>query len=224
MSTHTSFRGDEPASQRDVEALLSRAQSGDHAAFNELFDRYRERIIRSARVRIGPKLANKVDPEDIAQETLRVAWEHLRSFDARNAPRLIDWLANIARNCIRDEVKRWSSEKRDVDLEVSMRSPRQGDAASTWLPIAGGSGTPSQIVSAEQQKEIYDECLSELREHYQDVILLKQYADMSWDEIAQRIGSPNAKAAVQLHSRAMAALEALLKANGFDLIPPPRPS
>lgn len=219
MTTQTSFQGEGPASQPESEALIRRAQLGDRDAFDALFDQYRERVIRCARVRISPKIAKKVDPEDIAQETLRIAWQHLGSFDARNAPRLIDWLAHIAENCIRDEVKRLTNGKRDIDLEVPMRASRARGAGSTWLPISGGSGTPSQIVSAQQQQEIYDECLSELREHYREVILLRQYADLSWNEIAQRIGSPSAKAAVQLHGRAMAALEELLLANGFGQPP-----
>lgn len=219
MSAHTTFADGESTVHGDTEALLRRAQAGDHAALGVLFERYRDRILRSAQVRIGPRLAGKVVAEDIVQETLRVAWENLGSFDARSAPRLIDWLSRIAQNCIRDEVKRWSSEKRDAAREVRMRVVGPDGGPSTFLPIPDDGGTPSQVASAQEQKQIYDECLTQLREHYREVILLKQYADMSWDDIAKHIGSPNAKAAVQLHSRAMEDLESRLRRSGFALPP-----
>jgi RNA polymerase sigma-70 factor, ECF subfamily len=217
MSTHKGFTSAAPSTSGNSQALLLRAQAGDKHALTELFELYRERILRIARIRIGPQLAIKLDPEDIVQETLCVAWDKLDSFEARDAPRLIDWFARIAQNCIHDHVKHWRSAKRANHKEISIRTQGMDGRPSTLLPISGGSGTPSQLVSAREMQDIYDASLAELPEHYREVILLKQYEDMSWTEIAEEIGSPNAKAAIQLHIRAVAALDVILKANGFDV-------
>lgn len=190
-----------------TELLLRRAQDGNRAALSELFERYRPRVMRIARVRIGSRLGSKIDPEDIVQETLEKAWMKLADFDARDASKFIDWLARIAENQIRDEVRKWGTQGRDIHKEVEMGE----------LPLAAPISTPSQKLSVREQEAIYDRCLSELPEHYREVVLLRQYADMSWDQVAAQIGSPNAKAAVQLYSRAMSSLEEKLETHGFKV-------
>src|SRR6185295_15608464 len=85
-----------------VETLLRSAQAGNGQALADLFEAYQDRILRIARVRIGSRLATKVDPEDILQLSLVNAWRQLGTFDAGQAHRLIDWFAVIAENCIRD--------------------------------------------------------------------------------------------------------------------------
>lgn len=201
--------------ERSVEELLRRAQAGDHQALAELFEPFRDRILRIARVRIGTRLATRVDPEDIVQMTLVNAWQHLGTFDASKPHLLVNWFAVIAENCIRDEVKKGRSGKRDVNLEVQIETLRPNGGSTVAIPIPGPSGTPSQYVSAQETAEIYDRCLSELPEHYREIILLRQHADMSWIQVAERLNSPNAKAAVQLHFRAMECLKEKLEAEGF---------
>jgi hypothetical protein len=51
---------DEPSEQ-----LLARFQAGDESAAEEMFRRYVGRLTVFARARLAPRLAKRVDPEDV---------------------------------------------------------------------------------------------------------------------------------------------------------------
>ncbi len=79
-------------SQVSDEQLLSRARSGDQAAFGELCSRYtgmlKQRIFRIVR--------NREDAEDVLQETLLSAYRHLDTF--RGTCRVSTWMTRIGIN------------------------------------------------------------------------------------------------------------------------------
>jgi RNA polymerase sigma-70 factor (ECF subfamily) len=208
-------RFDSPVDHGHTAALLMRVQQGDERALDDLLRRYRDRVLRIARIRTGPELARRVEPDDIVQATFERAWKSFHTFDSREPSRLIDWLAVLAENSIRDQARRWNAEMRDPAKEE--RPQHSDDGSWTALPIAAGGATPSQHAVARETAAIYDRCLSELPVHQREVVLLRQFADMTWAETAERIGSPSAKAAVQLHLRALEALRLKLANAGVHL-------
>ncbi len=59
--------------------LLARYQSGDAGAASELFHRYERRLARLARSRLAPRLARRVDPEDVVQSACRSFFRRART-------------------------------------------------------------------------------------------------------------------------------------------------
>jgi DNA-directed RNA polymerase specialized sigma24 family protein len=59
--------------------LLERWKSGDEAAAAEIFDQYLSRLTALARTRLSPKLARRVDPEDIVQSAYRSFFRHAQN-------------------------------------------------------------------------------------------------------------------------------------------------
>src|SRR5262245_36521605 len=53
----------------DTEHLLERVAAGDRAARDQLLQRHRRRLRRMVAVRFDPRLAARVDPSDVVQET-----------------------------------------------------------------------------------------------------------------------------------------------------------
>jgi RNA polymerase sigma-70 factor (ECF subfamily) len=74
------------------EQLLSRARSGDQAAFGELCLRY-SRMLKQRIFRI---VRNREDAEDVLQETLLSAYRHLDTF--RGTCRVSTWMTKIGIN------------------------------------------------------------------------------------------------------------------------------
>lgn len=218
MHAETSFRV--PVDHAQTAALLQRVSQGDRHALDDLLRRYRDRVLRIARVRLGLRLSERVEPDDIVQSTLERAWKSFDQFDSREPARLIDWLAVLAENCVRDEARKWQAERRDPGREVGQRDGPDEEGTSVLASLAGRAATPSQEAIARETAEIFDRCVSELPPQQREVVLLRQFADMSWAQVAAGLGSPTAKAAVQLHLRAVETLRAKLEAAGVE--PPPR--
>jgi RNA polymerase sigma-70 factor (ECF subfamily) len=81
-----------PRDQESDDQLLSEARSGDQQAFAELCQRYRA-MLMSKILRI---VRHREDAEDVLQETLLSAYQHLESF--RGAGRFSTWMARIGIN------------------------------------------------------------------------------------------------------------------------------
>src|SRR3954454_9926595 len=80
----------------DTEHLLNQAAHGDATARDRLLDRHRDRLKRMVAVRADPRLAARVDPSDVVQETLTEAAGKLdRSLAARPLP-FYPWLRQLA--------------------------------------------------------------------------------------------------------------------------------
>jgi RNA polymerase sigma-70 factor (ECF subfamily) len=79
------------------EELATAAAQGSESAFDELVNRYQERLLRFLLVRCN----NRADAEDAIQDTFVNAWKYLHSYDSRW--RFSTWLYRIAlRNASRE--------------------------------------------------------------------------------------------------------------------------
>jgi RNA polymerase sigma-70 factor (ECF subfamily) len=58
--------------------LVARWRAGSQDAARQLFDRYVDRLVALARKRIGPRLASRVDPEDVVQSVFRTVFGRLK--------------------------------------------------------------------------------------------------------------------------------------------------
>ncbi len=110
---------DDSKSNGDEERqLLDRARSGDAAAIEELFRRYRPHVARLAR----RSARTPEDAEDIAQHMLLEAWRSLPGF--RGDSRVSTWLHTIARNVTGVFYRR--EREPAVPLEAAERSGTSG--------------------------------------------------------------------------------------------------
>ncbi len=98
-------------------ALVERAQAGDAGAFAELAHRYRPAVVALA----FDRTRNFDDAEDLAQEALMRALEHLG--ELRDAASFPAWLRAIAANLCAS----WS--RRPAELPLTDESPDYVDAA-----------------------------------------------------------------------------------------------
>ncbi|MEM6468499.1 MAG: ECF-type sigma factor [Planctomycetota bacterium] len=104
--------------------LVLRWKDGDEIAASEIFDRYVARLIALAGSRISPKLARRVEAEDVVQSVYRSFFA--RSGDERlqvqQSGQLWGLLAAITVNKVRAKARFHAAEKRNVDSEASIQS------------------------------------------------------------------------------------------------------
>ena len=175
--------------------LVRRAAGGDLAAAHTLVDRYSQKLFGLAQRLTG----NASDAEDVLQETFAGALRGLGSFEGRSSVKT--WLTRI----LVTQVARWRRSERvrktvRIDGEEAQQSDRLADP---------GVISPDHARSAGQRLDL-TAAIETLSAEHKEVIMLREYQGLSYEEIAQVLGVPRGTVESRLH-RARAELREKLK-------------
>lgn len=185
--------------------LLSRYRAGDRRALDEIFGRCYPRVRRIVAVRTGSFLRTRIDLDDLVQSTMLRALESLGTVKRRENAHFVNWLARL---CMREIARLANAERRRAD--AALGGAVEGSSRRPGVDPPAADRSPSSRIAGREREEVVDRCLAELPEHYREVILLKAYADASWEYVARSCGRPTAHAAEQLYQRAMQRLREVL--------------
>ncbi|MEZ6018493.1 MAG: sigma-70 family RNA polymerase sigma factor [Planctomycetota bacterium] len=206
---HASLSGEELPQEHVSLALLARAQDGDRDALQELIDRYQDRLRRIVRIQLGAStLRRQHDSMDLVQETFLAALPRIGDLRPRSAASLLQWLALIATNQIRDAYAFEHAAKRDAHRTVPLDAPVEGRRAASELPAAASG--PAGLAELEEIRELLDAEVALLPADQRRVVLLRDYCGEGWDRIGQDLDREPA-AARQLHQRAWIRLRRALR-------------
>ena len=151
----------------DDAVLVARCLKGDRAAFEPLVTRY-ERVLFSVALRLT---GDYEDARDATQNAFVRAYEHLESFDP--ARKFFSWLYRIVVNeCLNLRRARRPNEPLVESIETQ----------------AGGA------LEAVAQSETHDRiqaALMRLTQEYREVVVLRHFADLSYEEISEALGVPD---------------------------------
>jgi len=178
--------------------LLERAREGSSEALGALLARCGERLLSLIRLRLGPRLRERVEPRDVLQATLLKALEAFGRFEGRETASLMAWLARIAENEVRDQADFHGRQRRDAARQVPLE-----DAPESALVERARSLTSR--IALDQRMERLERALETLLPEQREVIVLRRLHEMSYPEIATRLGR-SADACRMLFTRAMTAL------------------
>jgi RNA polymerase sigma-70 factor, ECF subfamily len=161
----------EGVSGLDDRELVRRAQGQDHAAFEELIRRHKNRVFAVA----GRILHRKEDVEDVAQQSFVKAYFSLKRFDQRAA--FTTWLYKITVNECWDLLRKKKVRPLVYEAELSEEQARQyaGERAS--------SGPDIRDRLANQQ--LVGRLLEGLDQRDRLMLILKEVEGFSIDEIAE---------------------------------------
>ncbi len=190
----------------DTLALIQAAQSGDRNAEQELFARYLERVRQIVGLRMGKKAGEITDLDDIVQETLLDAFVSLERFEAKSEGAFLNWLATLAENNVRDQVRRSQALKRGG----GQQQPAGGSSILRASGVAGLEATPSQVAVGNELQARIEEAMLALPERSRRVIELRSLCNMDFDEIAKELDLGAESSARSLYSRAMGELSSKL--------------
>jgi RNA polymerase sigma-70 factor (ECF subfamily) len=186
---------DADASQRGDELLARRAMRRDPAAWSEIFEAHYANVYAFVRSRLG----NMADAEDIAAQAFEVALARADRFDYRGVP-IEAWLVGIARNLVRDHLKRSARRGSGDELDEGL--------APTGRDESGAADLRNDLQQA----------MEGLTEDQQTVLALRFLLDRSVAETAA-VMERSEDAVKNLQRRALAAMQRSMLASGY---PPPR--
>ena len=148
--------------------IRSRRGDADQAdAFGELVTRYQTGVFNVC-YRI---LHNRVDAEDLAQETFMRAYDRLHTFDIERE--FGPWIRRVAANLCLNHLQ---SRKVTVELD----DERDADKSQ---------GLEKQVEVKERGEQIRS-AIASLPAHYRVVVELRHYQDMPYAEIASELKIP----------------------------------
>jgi len=156
------------------EALVKRAQDGDTAAFDELFERYKERVYRA----VYHLTSNREDANDLVQEAFIKAYRSLRGF--KGSSTFYTWVYRIAVNTALNFTKRRAHHPQ-MSLDAMDESARENDAFRQLKE----SRTAIQEVTAEELQERLNGALQKLSEPHRAVVILHDVEGLAHGEIAR---------------------------------------
>lgn len=184
--------------------LVERAQQDDATAVQELFARYLPRVRRIAALRLGKTTKELVDVDDLTQEVILTALRKLDLFDVRSDGRFCNWLAKIAENQIRMELRARGAQKRGGG-----REQRMGDLGSGVGDSRFGSpeATPSQHAIGAETNQAIERALLEMPERHREAIIQRSFCALDYDEIAELLELGSSDSARAVYSRALKELE-----------------
>jgi RNA polymerase sigma-70 factor (ECF subfamily) len=181
----------DPAGNGDQE-LLRRALEGDEPALAALFDGSRDRLRKMIRLRLDRRLSGRVDTSDVLQDAYLDVRRRIAEYarDPSAMPFHL-WLRLVAGQRLTD-VHRFHlcSQMRDAGCEVSLhRGPfPQADPVSLAAQLLGKMTSASQAAIRAQHKLIVQEALNGMDPIDREVLALRHFEHLSYDETAQVLG------------------------------------
>lgn len=162
--------------------LVAQWRAGNQEAARQLFDRYVDRLVALARRRIGPRLARRVDPEDVVQSVFRTVFGRLREgqFHIQEQDDLCKLLMRVTVHKTLRQVEFHGAGKRDPGLEAD-----QGEASKERvLELLDREPPPETVVAFLDELEHF---LSQLGPLERQVVELRLQGHSN-EEIAAQLG------------------------------------
>ncbi|MGB7922699.1 MAG: sigma-70 family RNA polymerase sigma factor [Pyrinomonadaceae bacterium] len=179
----------------DVE-LVARAEAGDEAAFEELFNRHRRRVAQIA----SRFFRQREQIEEIVQESFTKAYFALADFSRHAEASFAAWIARIAFNSCYDELRRM---KRRPESSLS-------EEEAEWVKESvRAEGAGDDIEAAAVSRDLAGKLLSRLSAEDRMVLVMMDVEGLSVSEIAEVNSWSSSKVKVRAH-RARAHLRRVL--------------
>jgi RNA polymerase sigma-70 factor (ECF subfamily) len=155
--------------------LIKAAQNDDRIAFTSLLNQYWAEVFNYILKRTG----NETDAEDITIETFSKAFTNILKYDETYA--FNTWLISIAKNVHIDMIRKRKN--------VSFLDINDEQQHNLNYIIDDAMNIEDEIIK-EQNLVIFKNYIALLKPHYQEVIEMRFFQDMSYNEIAEALNEP----------------------------------
>ncbi|NBV12750.1 MAG: sigma-70 family RNA polymerase sigma factor [Sphingobacteriia bacterium] len=179
----------DPASPRAEEdrVLIIAARNGEAYAFEKLMDRYRKSVYYT----LLKMVRNEEDAEDLTQEAFAKAFAGIQQFDAKYS--FSTWLFRIASNNCIDFIR-----KKKL-LTYSIDQPFDGEQGKSFISIRDEELNPNEKMLSDQRKQYVHIAVEKLPKRYRQLIDLRFFQELSYEEVAVALDLPLGTVKAQLH-------------------------
>ncbi|MCU0224111.1 MAG: sigma-70 family RNA polymerase sigma factor [Acidobacteria bacterium] len=187
-------------------ALVRAVQAGDPEAFERFVARFGPMIMAFGLRMCG----NRADAEDVFQETLLKVFTRLADLDDPGALRTWFWRV-VSNECLMSRRGPRDPGRTVAFDELFPLSAERGEAPE--LPDAAAVD-PERAVLAAELRERLEEAIRHLPPDYRIILLLRDFEQLSTEEVAEVLGISVANAKVRLHRARLALRRTLQTGDG----------
>ena len=157
------------------EKLVRQAQRGDMAAFEELVLRHRDKIY----ARAFSMMRNEEEAIDLSQEAWVKGWQRLKQFQGESS--FVTWMTRIIINLCLDQIRK---QKRHRAESIEAMEEESG-GVERQMPVVHTN--PTAGLERQELRQRIDKALSQLSVEHRTVMILHEFEELEYKEIAKRM-------------------------------------
>jgi RNA polymerase sigma factor (sigma-70 family) len=190
-------------SKDDFQLVQSAINGTNPRAFERLLIKYKDSVYYL----ILKMVNNREDSEDLTMEVFEKIFTNISHYNSQWA--FSTWLYKSATNHAIDFLRKKRLEITSID---ESRTNEKGDKLDRSFKIASEAMTPEEVLIKQQRVEHMQETLAKLAPKYKQLIEMRYFQELSYEEIAEQLNIPLGTVKAQLF-RAKDFLLALYKKN-----------
>ena len=167
----------------EIRLQIEKAKKGDQAAFTFLLDFYWNEVYGF----MLKRTENETNAEDITIETFSKAFDKIASYNAEF--QFNTWLIAIAKNVHIDLLRK---KKSSLFVEITENESQQAYNVADTTPSA-----EDELITEQHLSQLL-QFIKELKPHYQEVIQLRYFQEMSYQEISEQLDEPLSNVKIKL--------------------------
>ena len=167
----------------EINNQIEKAKKGDQVAFTFLLDYYWNEVYGF----MLKRTENETNAEDITIETFSKAFDKIALYNPEF--QFNTWLIAIAKNVHIDLLRK---KKSSLFIEITDDEDLQAYNIADTTPSA-----EDELITEQNLSQLL-QFIKELKPHYQEVIQLRYFQEMSYQEIANKIDEPLSNVKIKL--------------------------
>lgn len=172
----------------DLEYVERAVNNGDPRAYNALMARYRDPIY----FMLYEKLSDRELAKELTIEAFGKAFSKLHLYTPKYA--FSTWLFTVARNNCIDYLRK--KKLPTISMDAMMQDE---DGNRNSFDIVSDTLNPEKQLVKQQRIQILRSIVAKLKPNYRDLVVLRYFKELSYDEIAQELQIPIGTVKAQLH-------------------------
>lgn len=155
--------------------LVQAAKEGDFAAFEELVARHRDKVY----ARAFSMMRNEDEALDLSQDAWIKGWRRLEQFHGKSS--FATWMTRITINLCLDQIRK---KKRQRAESIEQMDEESGGVERRMPSV---NPNPTEGLERDDLRLIIDKALGQLSEAHRTVLVLHEFEELEYKEIAKRL-------------------------------------